>query len=195
MTENKNIRLAKESDSASLLAIYAPYIRDTAITFEIGIPTVQAFGQRIAKILKKYPWLVCEVDDHPVGYAYASQFNERAAYDWSVDFSIYIDPRYHRQKIATTLYKTLSDLLRLQGFYNAYAGITMPNMKSEDFHRSFGFQPVGVYRHVGYKFGMWHDVKWFEYAIAQQTAAPLIPKTLDAVKKTGEFKSIIEQSL
>lgn len=194
MSISKKVRLATEADSASILEIYAPFITDTVITFEYEVPTAAEFSKRIANIQKKYPWLICEVNDSIVGYAYASQFNERAAYDWSVDFSVYIKPEYHRKKIGKALYLALSQLLKLQGYYNAYAGVTLPNIKSESLHESLGFKPVGVYHNVGYKFGHWYDVKWFELKIQEHFKTPITPKTINEINSTPEFNLIIQNA-
>jgi L-amino acid N-acyltransferase YncA len=194
MATNKKVRLATEADSTSILEIYAPFITDTVITFEYEVPTVTEFGNKITNIQRKYPWLICEVNGSVVGYAYASQFNERAAYDWSVDFSVYIKPQYHRKRIGKALYFALLELLKLQGYYNAYAGVTLPNIKSESLHKSFGFKPVGIYQNVGYKFGNWHDVKWFELKIQDYCKLPITPKIIDEINNTPEFNTIIEKS-
>jgi L-amino acid N-acyltransferase YncA len=194
MAMNKKVRLATEADSASILEIYTPFISDTVITFEYKVPTVTEFGKRITDIQKKYPYIICEVNGSVVGYAYASQFNERAAYDWSVDFSIYIKPQYHRKNIGKALYFTLFELLKLQGYYNAYAGVTLPNIKSESLHQSFGFKPIGVYQNVGYKFGDWHDVKWFQLKIQDYSKSPTTPKIIDEINNTPEFNTIIQKA-
>jgi len=131
MLNDKKIRLATEDDSDSLLEIYAPYITNTTYTFEYDIPTIMEFKERIAKIRKYYPWLVCEINKRIAGYAYASRFREREAYKWSVSLSIYINQDHHRRGIGRALYFALIELLRLQGFYNAYVAVTVPNIKSE----------------------------------------------------------------
>jgi L-amino acid N-acyltransferase YncA len=151
MTVTPEIRLASVADSAALVEIYAPYVRNTAVSFEYDPPTATVFGERIAAILQKYPWLVCEIEGRIAGYAYASQYSKRAAYDWSVDSTVYIHPDLQRRGVASALYHALFGLLRLQGFYNVYAGVTASNAPSESFHRSLGFHPVGTYRNVGYK--------------------------------------------
>lgn len=194
MLKNIKIRLAAESDSTSILGIYAPYIKDTVITFECKVPTIEEFKKRIANIKVKYPWLVCEINNNIVGYAYASSFNAREAYDWSADFSVYISPEYHRKNIGKALYFGLFEILKLQGYYNAYAGITLPNIKSEGLHESFGFKPVGVYNNVGYKFEKWYDVKWYGLKIKEHDKFPVKPKYIDEVSSTDEFKMIIEKA-
>jgi len=159
MLKHKKIRLVTQEDSDAILKIYLPFITDTVVTFEYKVPTLTEFKERMADIQKNYPWLVCEINNRITGYAYASRFREREAYKWSVDFSVYVDPEYHGKGIGKALYFALSELLKLQGYYNAYAGVTLPNVKSEGLHESFGFKAVGVYHKVGYKFDRWHDVK------------------------------------
>ncbi|MGE5630561.1 MAG: N-acetyltransferase family protein [Caulobacteraceae bacterium] len=189
------IRLAKEQDSASLLEIYGPYIKDTSVSFEYEVPSVSEFAKRIQGVTEKYPWLVCEYDREIVGYAYASKHRERAAYQWSVDVSVYINPNYHRMHIATALYTALTELLKLQGYYNAYAGITSPNAKSEGFHQSFGFEPIAVYHNVGYKFDIWHDVRWFELALSEYSKKPEAPKAITELTGTKQYEEIIENAV
>lgn len=190
---NKKIRMATEFDSASILEIYAPFISDSIITFEGKLPTDAEFRKRITDVIKKYPWLVYEVNGKIIGYAYASQYNNRCAYDWSVDYSIYINPDFHRKGIATALYNTLTQLLKLQGYYNAYVGIALPNTKSESFHQAFGFKPIGVYHNVGYKLNGWHDVMGLEYTIVEHSMRPLKPKMINEIKDSIEFNKIINR--
>lgn len=194
MLKNKKIRLATQDDSGSILQIYEPYIINTVITFECKVPTITEFRERMANIQSYYPWLICEVNNHIVGYAYASRFREKEAYKWSVDFSVYIIPEYHRRNIGKALYFALSKLLKLQGFYNAYAGVTLPNIKSESLHESFGFKAIGVYHNVGYKFGSWHDVKWYELKIQEHIQLPVKPKSIDEISNANKFKAIIEKA-
>lgn len=191
MLKDKEIRLATEGDNASILQIYAPYITDTVISFECQVPNIVEFSERMENIQRRYPWLVCEINDNIVGYAYASRFSEREAYNWSADFSVYINPQYHRRNIGTALYFALFELLKLQGYYNVYAGVTLPNIKSQSLHESFGFKAIGVYQNVGYKFGSWHDVKWYGLKIKEPIQSPIKPKSIDEISDTIEFKTII----
>jgi phosphinothricin acetyltransferase len=193
MAANKKIRLATEEDCASILDIYAPFITDTVITFECEVPALEEFTKRMANIQKKYPWLVCEYNGSIVGYAYASKYSERQAYDWSADFSIYIDPKHHGKKIGKALYYGLFELLKLQGYYNAFAGVTMPNIKSESLHEALGFKPIGIYKNVGYKLGEWHDVKWYGVEIAEHVPSPAKPKLISEISST-EFNKIIQKA-
>jgi len=194
MINDKKIRLATEDDSASLLAIYAPYITDTSITFEYHVPTVMEFRKRIATVWRFYPWLVCVINNRIVGYAYASRFQEREAYKWSVSLSIYINQDYHRLGIGKALYFALIELLKLQGFCNAYVAITQPNPKSERFHEAIGFKEIGVFHKAGYKLGSWHDVKYHELMLAEHNQSPLEPKSINELIDTNEFKAIIEKA-
>jgi phosphinothricin acetyltransferase len=195
MLNDKNIRLATVADGEAILAIYAPFIRETVFTFEYEVPSVLEFRDRIADIIKQYPWLVCEINGKIVGYAYASKFSERRAYDWSADASIYIHPDFHRQKIASALYYALFEILKLQGYYNVYVGITSANIISDRFHESFGFKPVGTYRHVGFKLGKWYDVKWAGLTLIEPSGSPQEPKTIHTIKNTLEYQDIISKAL
>jgi L-amino acid N-acyltransferase YncA len=194
MLKDIKIRLATEDDFASILQIYAPFITDTVITFECQVPTEEEFSRRITNIQKKYPWLVCEIHNNIVGYAYASSFNEREAYDWSADFSVYINPQYHRKNIGKALYFSLIELLKLQGYCNIYAGVALPNIKSESLHESFRFKTIGLYHNVGYKLDNWHDVKWYGLKIKEHSQSPVKPKSINEINNTNEFKTIIEKA-
>ena len=156
------IRLAEAADAPAIAAIYAGYVRDTVITFEIEpAPDAAEFGRRLANVGLRWPWLVAEAAGQVLGYAYAGEHRSRAAYRWDVDAGIYLDPAAHRRGLGRRLYTALFALLRLQGYYNAYAGITLPNAASVGLHEAVGFAPVGIYREVGYKHGAWHDVGWW----------------------------------
>jgi phosphinothricin acetyltransferase len=189
------IRLGTENDAARIQAIYAPYVLHTAISFELEPPTVEEMRQRIEKILPHWPWLVCEDKGEVLGYAYAHRFHERAAYQWSVEVSVYIDERSHRWGIGRALYSSLFKLLVLQGFYNAYAGITLPNPGSVGLHESLGFQPVGVYRAAGHKFGAWHDVGWWQLTLRALTIPPEPLKDFTAVQAASEWEAALATGL
>ena len=169
------IRDATPADVAPLVAIYAPYVTDTVVSFEYTVPTLADFAARVHKVQQALPWLVAESAGQVVGYAYAGVHNERAAYQWSVDTSVYVQAAHHGAGVAQQLYAHLFGLLRGLGYVNAYAGITLPNPRSERFHRSWGFEPVGTYRQVGYKFGQWHDVQWLAKQLQPAPAAPVPP--------------------
>lgn len=162
-----SVRSATGDDAEGMLAIYAPVVTASPISFELEPPSVEEFRGRVEGVLPTHPWLVAEIAGEIVGYAYAGAHRNRPAYTWSVEVSVYVDPRFHRRGIARRLYSELFERLREQGFYNAFAGVTLPNEKSVAFHRSFGFESVGVYQKVGYKDGSWHDVAWFGRALRE----------------------------
>ena len=190
----KTIRLATAEDAAGILQVYAPYITDTTITFECKIPSEEEFRSRVKSTLQKYPWLVCETDGHIIGYAYAAAFNEREAYNWSVTCSVYVDPRYHRQKIGQALYTALFELLKLQGFYNVYAIVTVPNVKSESLHEAFGFEAIGVFARIGFKFDHWLDIKWYGLKLNQQPDSPQPPKPIGEIAATDQFRQVLKKA-
>ncbi|MGE5233376.1 MAG: arsinothricin resistance N-acetyltransferase ArsN1 family B [Acidobacteriota bacterium] len=156
------IRAAVEADAAALLAIYAPYVERTAISFETVVPSLDEYTARLRKYSTGWGWLVAEREGRCLGYAYGSPHRERAAYRWSAEVSAYVDPGARRQGIGKALYLALFDELRRRGYCSAFAGVTLPNDASVALHRSVGFEPVGVFHRVGRKFGQWHDVAWFE---------------------------------
>jgi L-amino acid N-acyltransferase YncA len=195
MRKNINIRLAEPDDCASILQIYTPYVTGTAISFECQVPDIAEFSSRMAKIQSQYPWIVCEIDAGIIGYAYAYSFKQREAYNWSVESSIYINQQYHQHNIGKALYYALFNILKLQGYCNVYAGVTLPNIKSERLHESMGFKTIGTYPRVGYKLGKWHDVKWYALKINEYNQAPAKPKNINEVSDTKEFRDILRKSV
>jgi phosphinothricin acetyltransferase len=169
------VRAARAEDAKAVAEIYAPYVRDTLISFETVPPDDTEMARRIAKVLPNLPWLVYEDDGLPVGYAYASQHRERAAYRWSVDVGIYIAPQAHRRGVGRMLYAVLLAALRMQGYHRAYGGITLPNAASVGLHEAMGFSAIGVYREVGFKFGAWRDVGWWGLALSPTSHVPSEP--------------------
>ncbi|HUA07934.1 MAG TPA: GNAT family N-acetyltransferase [Candidatus Acidoferrales bacterium] len=156
-----SVRVADPAaDAAACASIYAPFVRETHVSFEIEPPSATEMEARMRAVLAWTPWLVAQEDDAVLGYAYGSRHRERAGYRWSVDVSVYLDPKAHGRGIGRALYGALIPILQRQGFYRAYAGIGLPNDASVGIHRSFGFEPVGVYRRVGWKLGVWTDVLW-----------------------------------
>jgi phosphinothricin acetyltransferase len=176
-----SIRLATERDAEEIAAIYAPNVTNTFISFESEPPTEEEMRRRIEGTLERYPWLVCERRGRMLGYAYAGAHGSRAAYRWSVDVSVYVHEEAHRTGVGRALYTSLFAVLDLQGFYNAYAGATLPNPASVGLHESIGFRPVGVYCGVGYKLGAWHDVGWWHLPLRERVANPDPPTDLPSV--------------
>jgi phosphinothricin acetyltransferase len=182
------VRRATENDAEDILEIYAPYVRKTCISFEMDTPTIAEMKDRIARVSMLYPWLVCETSSRVSGYAYASKHRERAAYQWSVDVSIYLADEYHGMGIGTRLYTALFMLLRDQGFYNAYAGITLPNPASIALHQKMGFKKIGVYQNVGFKNDAWHDVGWWGLRLNTTDVSPVPPKAISMLLKENSSK-------
>ena len=183
-----SIRLAVPLDAAAIAGIYRPAVVDAAISFEIEPPDAAEMDRRVQTTLMRTPWIVCECDDAILGYAYAGRHRDRPAYQWSVDVSAYVLRDYRRAGIGSALYTSLFAVLELQGFRNAYAGITLPNPASLALHARVGFTPVGVYRNVGYKLGSWHDVQWLERGLAPHTREPSAPTPLTDVRGLPELE-------
>ena len=156
------IRPAVQEDAPAVVGIYTPYVEHTAISFEAVAPTPDEMAARIEKCRSGWQWLVAEMDGAVVGYAYGSLHRERAAYRWSVEVSAYVDRGHHRKGIGRALYSALLPDLAERGFCNAFAGVTLPNDPSVKLHTSMGFEPIGTFRSIGWKFGRWHDVAWFQ---------------------------------
>ncbi len=175
------IRIAAIHDAEQILDIYAPYVQNTNISFETIIPSKEEMESRIKGVLVNNPWLVIEEESCILGYAYASKHRERAAYKWSVDISIYIRQDCRGKGIGKALYTALISILKLQGYYNVYAGICLPNEASIGVHEYFGFKKIAHYNNVGYKFGQWHDVGWWELQLRQHEPEPRDPVSLNCI--------------
>ncbi len=165
------IRPANTNDAEIMLAIYAPVVENTAISFELVPPTLDEFSDRIRKYSAKWAWLVAELDGNVVGYVYGSSHRERAAYQWSTETAAYIAPQSRGRGIGKALYKALLPALATKGYCNAYAAIALPNQASVSLHESVGFRSIGTFPAVGRKFDRWHDVGWFHCALRD---APLV---------------------
>ncbi|MBN9528559.1 MAG: N-acetyltransferase [Alphaproteobacteria bacterium] len=170
------IRMAREADASAIQAIYAPLVRDTAISFEDEPPSVAEMARRIRETLAVYPYLVAEEEGGVLGYVYAGPHRARAAYRWSVDVTAYVAAGGRRRGVGRALYGVLMDTLTRQGFHAAYAGIALPNDASVALHEAVGFEALGVYREVGFKHGRWHDVGWWRRPLARATP-PAEPAT------------------
>ena len=156
------LRHATPADAARCAEIYLPHVRDGVASLEEDPPGTEEMAGRIAGITRTHPWLVAERDGAVAGYAYGSPHHNRAAYRWSTDVTVYVAEEHQRKGVGRDLYEALFDLLRRQGFTMACAGVTLPNEASVGLHESLGFEPVGVYRRVAWKFGRWWDVGWWQ---------------------------------
>lgn len=165
------IRFATIEDCSQILQIYNQYI-DTVITFENSLPTEEAFSKRMAGYMQDYPYLVYEEDGLLIGYAYAHRHMEREAYQWNAELSVYLDQNFTSKGLGKKLYSTLIEILKQQEVRTVYGCVTLPNEKSEKLHLSLGFTCLGIYHNAGYKCNKWHDVGWFEKAIAPYDIAP-----------------------
>lgn len=172
MEEEIQIRMARESDAGALLAIYAPYVEQTAVTFEYEVPSEEEFRMRIHNTLQRFPYLVAEKEGKAVGYAYASPFHERAAYGWSAELSIYVGWNARGQGIGGQLYAELEKMLMQQGILNINACIAWPNPQSVRFHEEMGFRLNAHFHQCGYKLGQWYDMVWMEKLLGEHPNPP-----------------------
>ena len=181
-----NIRVAREDAAAALAAIYAPFVRESAVTFECDVPDAAEFAARIADTLRQYPYLALEWDGAAVGYAYAHRVRERAAFDWAAEPSVYLAPTAQGRGAGGALYACLTELLTLQRLRALYACITLPNARSLRLHRRLGYREAGVWHAAGWKLGAWHDVAWLEKPLggadAPQTVIPFPALAQDTVR-------------
>lgn len=185
---NITIRIAKIEDADKLLKIYSYYVTNTAISFEWNVPSLQDFSERIANTLKKYPYIVAEINQNNqkkiIGYAYAGAFKTRTAYDWSVETSIYVDKDFRHCGVGKLLLERLEQLLQKQNFLNVNACIAFTEKESEyltndsyKFHQKMGYTLVGTFHKCGYKFDEWFDMIWMEKIIGKHIQNQ--PKILD----------------
>jgi phosphinothricin acetyltransferase len=174
--------MASAADAGALLAIYAPVVRTSAITFEYEPPSEAEFAERIRSVTTRWPWLVAERAGLMAGYAYGTTWRSRAAYQWNVETTVYVAPDAHRQGVGRALYRALLACLRLQGYRLALGCITLPNAASVGLHETHGFRQVGVHRAAGYKLGRWHDVGFWELELGSRIdvdpAVPVAPAAL-----------------
>ena len=192
--EHIQIRVAAEQDAAALLHIYAPYVENTAITFEYTVPSLAEFTDRIRNTLKKYPYLVAQADGEILGYAYAGPLHSRAAYDWGVETSIYVDRSKRGSGVGRALYDTLETILAAQNILNLNACIAYPEEEdayltrdSVAFHQHMGYRMVGQFHQCGYKFHRWYHMVWMEKHIGEHLELP------PAVKPFGEVRELVRR--
>lgn len=164
-----------DRDAAACAAIYAPHVADGLASFETEAPDAAEMAARIESAGATHAWLVLEADGEPAGFAYAGPHRARAAYRWSCEVSVYVALDSLRRGVGRRLYEELFGLLRRQRLLVACAGITLPNEASVRLHEALGFQPVGTYRSIGWKHGAWHDVGWWQLALAEPGVPPAEP--------------------
>jgi phosphinothricin acetyltransferase len=166
------VRDAVADDAARCAEIYAPYVRDTAISFETEPPTAEEMAGRIAEARRRHAWLVLEDEGRVTGYAYGGPFMARPAYQWAAAVSVYLEPGRRRTGAGRTLYAALFDRLAARGIRTVLAGIALPNDASTGLHRALGFELAGTYRRVGWKHGRWHDVAWYQRDLGTDAGPP-----------------------
>ena len=166
------IRDASAADATACAAVYRPYVTDTAITFETEPPEPAEMVRRIADARRTHAWIVAEQGGRVVGYAYGGPYKARAAYRWACEVSVYLEVGLRRTGLGRALYEELFPRLAGRGLRTAVAGMTLPNDASAGLHRAMGFEPVGVYRRIGWKAGAWHDVAWVQRGLDAGTEDP-----------------------
>lgn len=185
------IRSAQPSDAEPMLAIYAPIVRDTAISFELDPPFADEMRRRMAEVRAFAPWLACVEDGVVIGYAYASRFRTRHAYQWTVETTVYVHAEHRRRRVARGLCTALLDCLRLCGFQTAIAGVALPNAASVTLHERLGFKKVGVFHDVGFKLGRWHDVGFWELELLPRQPAPAALRTPDEAEASAAWSAAL----
>ena len=189
-----DIQVASPEDAPELLSIYAPYVRETSVTFEYDVPSPEEFTQRVVRTLEKYPYLKAVKDGQIIGYAYASPFHTRAAYAWGAEGSVYVRRDMRRGGVGRALYQALENALRMQNIYNINACIASVDVEDEYltrssvlFHQQMGYRMVGEFFKCGYKFGRWYNMVWMEKHLAHHPANPphirFFPDVRDAFEK------------
>lgn len=178
------IRTANAQDAADILQIYAPYVQNTAISFEYEIPTLAEFRERIVNTLRRYPYIVAEQDGEIIGYAYMGAFSARAAYNWAAEVTVYLKDGKRKMGLGGKLYTKLETIAKAQNIISLKACIAYPEIEDEyltqnsvQFHAHLGYAIVGRFRKCGYKFARWYDVLWMEKLIGvhSENPLPLIP--------------------
>lgn len=179
MESEIKLRIANVDDAEKLLAIYAPYVLNTAITYEYAVPSIEEFRRRIETTLKKYPYIVAEDNGAPVGYAYTGAFHPRAAYAWDAETSIYVRKDYKERGLGRKLYTAIEEISRAQSLVKLYAVIACPDKDDEyltrnsiQFHAHLGYTPVAEFEKCAYKFGRWYNMIYMEKALC---ALPDVP--------------------
>lgn len=192
--EGISIRTAQVSDAEELLEIYAPYVENTAISFEYEVPSLSEFRQRIGNIQKKYPYFVAQKHGKIIGYAYASDFHPRKAFQWSVETTIYLREECRGRGVGRMLYHALEETLRLQNILTMDACIAYTEMEdeyltnaSQRFHESMGYQLIGRFKKAGNKFGKWYDIIWMEKKIGLKDGRPSSVRTFPQIRSELSF--------
>lgn len=174
-----DIRIATIDDAEGIRRIYEPYVRNTAVSFEYEVPTVEEFRSRISNTLINYPYVVATMDGEVIGYAYAGQFHTREAYKHAAELSIYVDMNHRKSGIGSSLYNEIIRILKRQNIYTVHACIASEEVSDEYltddsrlFHSKMGFNVVGRHNKCGYKFGRWYSIIWMDKDIQEKPEVP-----------------------
>ena len=196
MLQNYTLRVATEADAEELLKIYAPFVESedrnlSDVSFEYEVPSVSEFAGRIRDISAKYPYIVCEHEGRLIGYVYAHEYKQRAAYQWGVEVTIYLAPEGQGVGLGRLMYAKLEELLRLQGVVVTYACVTKSNEHSVRMHEALGYKIIGTFNNAGFKHGHWLDVVWLEKRIAE---LPALPAPIRSIKEiaAAEIAKILQ---
>lgn len=174
--------------------IYRPYVERTAISFEAHAPDAIEMKKRIQTSMQRHVWFVCEYNRNIIGYAYAGKHNERDAYQWVAETSVYVHEKFHRKRIAHALYGALHDALQLQGYVLLLAGMTLPNDASAAFHRAMGFKPFATFERIGFKFNTWHSTQWWRKEIST-IKTPGRLHTVAELAHTPEWETMMQSAV
>jgi L-amino acid N-acyltransferase YncA len=185
------VRLATPADGTACAAIYAPYVTDTAISFEFDPPGGDEMALRIGRTLERTPWVVVEFDGEVRGYAYGTRHRERAAYDWTVETAVYVDRDFTRLGLGRMAMSAVLAILRLQGAHLAVAGITPPNPGSVGLHEALGFSRIGLFEAIGWKRGVWHGVEWFALELGARSETPAPFRPLPDIRGTMDLEAAL----
>ena len=188
------IRLAKREDLSQILAIYAPYVEETAVSFEYTVPAMEIFEKRFLACTARYPWLVWEENGEVLGYAYGSAPFERAAFSWCAESSIYLRADHRGRGIGKKLQLALEALLQMQGYQLLYALVTTDNPASVAFHEALGFTRLAVFPDCGWKLGNWHGLLWLEKRLNPKGEMGGFPTAFpEIVGKDQNLSALLEQ--
>lgn len=187
------IRMATVADIPQILDIYAPYVRNTAISFEYDVPSPEEFSRRFRAITAQFPWLVWEENGKVLGYAYGSAPFERAAFRWCAEASIYLHPSMQGKGIGKALYEVLEAILALQGYQKVYVLVTTANRASLKFHEAVGYQFTASMPRCGYKLGAWHGLNWLEKQLKSVENPEIFPTSVNSIVDFDrKFRKILD---
>jgi len=191
MLNKLQISLINANQAQEALDIYAYYVVNTSITFETSVPSLEEFSKRIADVTKNYPWLVCLQDGKIVAYAFAKMHRPTGAYLWSPEVTIYVANDFRGNGIGRKLYSALFAILKLQGYYNVFAGVVIPNAQSIGLHKALGFEEIGLFKNIGFKLESWHSAQWFQRSLGQTELIPTQPKSMLEIIGSAELREIL----